>query len=710
MPQAVALLVLAGQAAIAAAASAGGLWGITITTTQAIIASAALSVVGAIAQGYLARRNRPKATLQPGEQVIQQPIPDRVYAVGLVRLGGALAYYNTGEDGGDYPSRIMAATVHAAHRINRYVDVYVADNKAVFDEGGNVTSRPYNGLVRIEKHLGTADQAASGFLSAASPTEWTAAHRMRGLAYTVTGCRPAGPERHYKIYDSGPPATRSVIEAALVYDPRDGAQSVTDPSTYEWSKNYALNFAWFLCGVDEAGVPVGFGLGTDEIDWPSVAAAATVSDQDVVLKAGGTIKRWEASGSWDASEPMGTILADFLATGGGRLDEGPDGKVRLRVGEPDPTPTVTITDDMCYSWSLRQGSPIIDRVNEIRGRFMDPTIWQEVEAGIQSDTALIALTGRTISAPLEPRFLASDNQTQRVAAAELRRNNPSWSGTITGTLQLLDAYGERWITLRLAELGIDQTFEVRGWSLNRETMAVTLTLTSYDGWWSWDPEADERDPVVIPVEQDRNQAAAPAAPDVIVQSRAVDGVTSAAVAVIGWPDPPRDGLTARARWRVVGSAGWLEDVATSDVRSLETGTLRDGATYEAQIMWVSVNGNASEWSATTTFLAVADQTPPPAPALSSMGAVGSSITGYLDVPDDDHAYRGIVQIDTDPAFGSPDTAFGPRVATPGARVTLTLGPYTDGTYHLRARCTNRSGVAGPWSASVEITVDTGGGP
>ena len=308
VPEAVALLVLAGQAAIAGAASAGGIWGITITTTQAIIASAALSVVGAIAQSYLARRDRPKATLQPGEQVIQQAIPDRVYAVGLVRLGGALAYYNTGEDGGDFPSRIMAATVHAAHRVNRYVDVYIADNKAVFDEDGDVTSRPYNGLVRVEKHLGTADQAASGFLSAASPIEWTAAHRMRGLAYTVTGCRPAEPERHYKIYDAGPPATRSVIEAALVYDPRDGAQSVADPSTYEWSKNYALNFAWFLCGTDEAGVPVGFGLDIDEIDWPSVAAAATISDQDVALKAGGTIKRWEASGSWDASEPMGTVL------------------------------------------------------------------------------------------------------------------------------------------------------------------------------------------------------------------------------------------------------------------------------------------------------------------------------------------------------------------------------------------------------------------
>lgn len=704
MPQAVALLVLAGQAAIAAAASAGGLWGITITTTQAIIASAALSVVGAIAQGYLARRDRPKATLQPGEQVIQQPIPDRVYAVGLVRLGGALAYYNTGEDGGDYPARIMAATVHTAHRVNAYVDVWVADKVVTLDVDGDVTSSPYNGLVRVEKHTGTADQVSSPFLMAASPIEWTSAHRLRGLAYTVTGCLAADPERHYKIFDAGPPATRSVIEAALVYDPRDLSQSLADASTYKWSKNYALNFAWFLCGVDEAGVPVGFGLSPDEIDWPFIAAAASISDQDVTLKAGGTVKRWEASGSWDASEPMGTILADFLATGGGRLDEGPDGKVRLRVGEPDPTPTVTITDDMCYSWSLRQGSPIIDRVNEIRGRFMAPTIWQEVEAGIQSDAALIALTGRTISAPLEPRFLASDNQTQRVAAAELRRNNPSWSGTITGTLQLLDAYGERWVTLQLVELGIDQTFEVRGWSLNRETMAVTLTLTSYDGWWSWDPEADEQAPVVIPVEQDRNQAAAPPAPDVIIQSRAVDGVTYAAIATIGWPSPPRSGLTARARWRKVGVTDWQEAVGASGSLSLDTPPLQDGADHEAQIMWVSANGNASDWSALTIFSAVADQTPPPAPALSSMGAVGTSITGYLDVPDDDHAYRGTVQIDTDPAFGAPDTAFGPLVVTPGARVTLTLGPYAAGTHYLRARCTNRSGVAGPWSsiATVEI--------
>lgn len=711
MPQAVALLVLAGQAAIAAAASAGGLWGITITTTQAIIASAALSVVGAIAQGYLARRNRPKATLQSGEQVIQQPIPDRVYAVGLVRLGGALAYFNTGEDDQPYSARIIAATVHAAHRVNAIRTIWIADNPSTIDEDGDVTSSPYNGRVRVEQYLGTAAQTASPLLLAAAPNEWTSAHRLRGLAYTITACAPADPEDHYKIYDSGPPATRSVLEAALVYDPRDGTQSLSDPSTYKWSKNYALNTAWFLCGVDEAGVPVGFGLSSNEIDWPFIAAAATISDQDVTLKAGGTVKRWEACGSWDASEPMGTVLADFLATGGGRLDEGPDGKVRLRVGEPDPTPTVTITDDMCYSWSLRQGSPIIDRVNEIRGKFMDPTIWQEVEAGIQSDTALIALTGRTISAPLEPRFLASDNQTQRVAAAELRRNNPSWSGTITGTLQLLDAYGERWITLQLVELGIDQTFEVRGWSLNRETMAVTLTLTSYDGWWSWAPEADEQDPVVIPVEQDRNQAAAPAAPDVIVQSRAVDGVTYAAIATIGWPTPPRSGLTARARWRKVGAADWQEALGTTGNLSLDTPPLQDGASHEAQIRWVSAKGNASEWSTATTFLAVADQTPPSAPSLSSMGAVGGSITGYLDVPDDDHAYRGIVQIDTDPAFGSPDTAYGPRAVTPGARVTLTLGPYTDGTYHLRARCTNRSGVAGPWSASADVTIDTsGGGP
>jgi hypothetical protein len=409
-------------------------------------------------------------------------------------------------------------------------------------------------------------------------------------------------------------------------------QDINDESTWTWSDNAALVVLDYLTRREQ-GIPVGFGIPYDRIDMASFAAAADICDQLIPKKGGGVEPRWRAWGAYELTEDKKSVLQDLLDTCGGRIIQGPDGKIGLTVGAgpyratsgdpyttPAGVPAATVTlhepDGHIHDWNLNQGKAAIERINEVRATYVSQAWeWAETEAGIQMDQAGQDRNG-VESSQIKLRFVPSESQAQRVAREVLRRGNPSHAGTIRTTLAGLDAWGERWIRLQIPELDLDALFEITSMSLNQEDMTVSMEVVSYDDWWTWTAETDEADPAIPPPDTDEgNDVPVPEGVDVDIIHRLVNGQTYVAVGLITWDPPPRSVYVAKARYRPLSPADspWQPLPVAQDDDQVETFPLADGIAYEAQVRFIGPAGAGSDWSASATFTAVADPVAPASP-------------------------------------------------------------------------------------------------
>ena len=93
------------------------------------------------------------------------------------------------------------------------------------------------GVVRWEKHLGTADQAASAYLQSVVPSEWDANARLRGLTYVVVTL-----DLEEARFQGGPPPLTFDASGRVFYDARRnlfgnadmaGAALLTPPTDWQ---------------------------------------------------------------------------------------------------------------------------------------------------------------------------------------------------------------------------------------------------------------------------------------------------------------------------------------------------------------------------------------------------------------------------------------------------------------------------------------------
>ena len=81
--------------------------------------------------------------------------------------------------------------------------------------------------VRVQKHLGTDSQTVDAYLTSVAPAQWTANHRLRGIAYVVVTLDLEEPR-----FQGGPPQMTFDVSGKKLYDPRTAATA--------WSNNPAL--------------------------------------------------------------------------------------------------------------------------------------------------------------------------------------------------------------------------------------------------------------------------------------------------------------------------------------------------------------------------------------------------------------------------------------------------------------------------------------
>ncbi len=320
---------------------------------------------------------------------------------------------------------------------------------------------------------------------------WTTAHVGAGIAWVHI-------ELGYNtnVMTSMPSFLFDIVGAGL-YDRRldstaggSGAHRINDPSTWldEWSDNPATALDHFLLGikVEDDDLAFGVGLRADDVPYAAMAAAADLSDEDVVTGEGAgaaTIKRYRANGVVSASDTFEDVIEALQLQMGARLvDYG--GRIGIVPAE-ERTPVCSLSDgdwvtDDSVSYTDRR--TFDDLVGGVEGRFADPNnVYQPTPYEAQlAPEASFADGGEAATRTLELPFEVHPRRAARLARIwlERERRQARLSGTFTFAAWELEP-GDWFSYSSTHEQLEDELFEVLDIVKNAD-FSVTLTAQAVD--------------------------------------------------------------------------------------------------------------------------------------------------------------------------------------------------------------------------------------
>jgi hypothetical protein len=438
------------------------------------IAGALLSGVGqfaintALSLGAAALANtlfRPKSKPSENQRDFRQALPPKTWSYGTVRLSGPCHFWGaklptTRDDRNQYKGVIIAA-----HEIEEYVTIYLNDQEVVLDEFGGVITAPYviNNfeMVRMNLHLGTADQAADPMLLSEWPEVYTANHRLRGIAHVVVAFeQPGGQSQFSQLYPNGEPTLSVLIKAKKVYDPRldgsipggVGAHRYDDSDTWEWTENAAL------CALDYITQSHGYGISHEEMDLAIWMEIADVCDEPVTLAVGGTEARYRVATTISAIEPRKQALRRLLEAFAGELFKTREGLWGVRAGRW-VEPGVTLAEDSHHFKTFNFEEPeALDRYNKLIIQCLSPlNKYVEVECDPWVDQASIDLIGEK-SRTLDLTQVPSYTQARRLAKIRFYRDNPEFVASVQTNFYGLNCISQNIVNIDYPNLLVDGPF------------------------------------------------------------------------------------------------------------------------------------------------------------------------------------------------------------------------------------------------------------
>ena len=391
------------------------------------------------------------------------------FVYGEVRKGGTITYYETTGTNNKFLHQII---VLAGHEVDSIPDTYINDEVVTLDANGFVTSDPWNSKIRINKHLGTANQAADADLLAES-NQINSSFRGRGMAYLYVRY-----EYDQDVFANGLPLITAVVRGKKVFDPRT--------STTAWSNNAALCVRDYLTSS--------YGLKDDQIDEIDFSSAANICDEAVTLAEGGTEKRYTINGVVRADQTHGNVLQDMMTACAGSLFWGA-GKWKLRVADyVAPVKTLTL-DDLRGPISLSTRVNLQDQFNGVQGTFNDAASrWITTEYPPLTSAAFEAEDGgEQTMLDLALPFTTSAATAQRLAKLTLFRGREQMTLTADFGLNAFDVEVGEIIAFTNPRYGwFEKEFEVVGWSFGAAEagdLRVTLTLReTSEAAFDWDAE------------------------------------------------------------------------------------------------------------------------------------------------------------------------------------------------------------------------------
>lgn len=308
-----------------------------------------------------------------------------------------------------------------------------------------------------EFHKGSDAGERSAVLGYLIPTVWTADFKCQGLCHgygAYLGQSISGVASTMAGFMSVYPNGANIRDRRLLrqahFDPRDPDQNFNDRTTWKFTRNPALIWAWYWTHIDGGRLPYSM------LDWDSVEAAANYCDVQVPAFGGGTEARYVCSFRWDASQSISDVTTRILAACDAiQYDQG--GKLKIWCLQ-STTPEITLTeaDFTSVQWDEEAGALV--EFNYAQGQYAEPRINYASMATppITNDDSIAAVGERPHTVPLD--YVTSANQAYRLTHRVMRRINPP--KIVRGTVipSGMRAIGEFVVTLDMPSLGVTGTY------------------------------------------------------------------------------------------------------------------------------------------------------------------------------------------------------------------------------------------------------------
>ena len=257
------------------------------------------------------------ATILSNSRSSSAPLP---VIYGARRVGGTQVFVSTSpgyilesEGGGTNPNEYLHMVIALCEGPIGAVKKVYANNVEIWPQA----DARFEGKARVSVHLGETDQAADAYLievatSSGRPFEWTAQHRLRGVAYLHIELKH-DPE----VWGSGVPTINADVLGKVVEDTRAN-YSGTAFSIERYSNNPALCIRDYLINTT-----YGKGIPSSQISTTSFEAAANYCDEKITItKDDGTTltqKRFTMNGVVTVGETSMDILNKMLSACRGML-------------------------------------------------------------------------------------------------------------------------------------------------------------------------------------------------------------------------------------------------------------------------------------------------------------------------------------------------------------------------------------------------------
>lgn len=466
--------IVSGLGSIGAGITAalGGL--VSFTSLSAFL----LSPIGSLVLGLgiqlllsplLSRRSQQSPTLEAGKVNVRVAEPERWNYCGSSRSGGGVVFAEFDEAG-----NFWYLIVHGDSPIGTISKRYFDNIPIELNSDGEVITNDFCLDSRRNSYTGTGTRVtyfkiwttthtetnptppAITALQAAFPGAdgWTSDHKLVGTTYSVIRVKPLSIEHRYKMYKwrgpvgVGEPAFSIVGEWSKAYDPRDPSQTLGNRSTYKFTRNPVLVWAWFRTHRYGRNKP------ESSINWSRLAEQASICDLTIFDKNGQPHVQYMCDTAVPESKERATAEQEILVSCDGQIVFDDDGKTWVRVGYYyEPSLYLSRNRDIIAMESVEA----LNGESQTQGvivRYLDPDANYQMQPSAAWDNPLYYVEGQT------PKYLTIDiptcqdhNQAMRLAKAFGERSQPSHKIVPSFGMRALKARQER-----ILNITYDNTF------------------------------------------------------------------------------------------------------------------------------------------------------------------------------------------------------------------------------------------------------------
>jgi hypothetical protein len=533
-----------------------------------------------------------------GAYNLKQSVPSLPIVLGRRKKGSD---YLALEERNGLAYHVMVA---AGHRIHGFVDHYLHDEKVTLNGTGyTVTPAHLANYVRILTRNGLPAETAYADLVTTFPEIWSNDHRGDGLATVRVSAATASSEDYLGVYPNQMPQHSSVLDGALVFDPRNPAHDPSDDDTFAFARNIPL------LRMHQLTKPWGGKLNLADLYFPDWAHAADVGDQAVTNRDGVIEPRYHG-GIWFRANndqvQVGRLLdqaAELV------VYERPDGLIGVHAGE-FVEPTIRLTENDIHRLTFKANRSEAATVLAVRGRYTSPeNRFNTVDAAIHGNPYVGEDTERTRT--LDNQVIERHCHCQRLQKITMiRANAPRVSILATyeaagdiGYHRFVRVHAPPQLNEAIIEITSTPTFSFR--NLTVEFSGIVVPADLYD----FDAATEEGEPPTIPEAIVPTGVPEPVNFDTTIVTEIVTGGQSVAYGLATW-DLVSPALTYEFEWQPATETeparSTLSKPGETEVRSAY---LSDGDAYRFRLRAWS-NGVASAWTGYVYRTPVADSVAP----------------------------------------------------------------------------------------------------